>query len=110
MEIAHVIDKSALLCQRTEVRAAYRVLDLGRFDLKMKTGGVMHQLVMDECNTVPDGAAINELLRSLREHDAALGEAFDWGPYATVSVPGICESDANKLLHTTAPKIAAREQ
>lgn len=110
MEIARVIDESALLCQRTEVRAGYRVLDLGRFVLKMKTAGVMRELVLDECRTVPDGAAINELLGSLRERDAALGEAFDWGPYATVSVPDICESDANKLLHTTALRNAAREQ
>lgn len=93
-EIARVIDESGLLCQGTEPRAGYRVLDLGRFILKVKTAGVVRELVMDECHTVPDGAAINELLRSLRERDAALGEAFDWGPYATMSVPGVCEGDA----------------
>jgi len=88
-ELGSVIDDSGLLCQSTRPRDGYTVMDLGRYAFQVKVDGSTHELVVDSCRTIPDTRALSEVFAVLKKHKG-LPEEIDWGPYATVSVPGSC--------------------
>jgi hypothetical protein len=90
--LADAIDDSALLCLHSFPRDGYIVHDLGRFSLRVTSGTYAHEVVVDECHTISDGAAMGEVTKQLRTLKSALGEEIEWGPYGTAVTAGNCES------------------
>jgi hypothetical protein len=92
--LAEVIDDSALLCLHSFPRDGYIVHDLGRFSLRLTSGTYAHEVVVDECHTTSDVAAMGEVTKQLRTLKSALGEEIEWGPYGTAVTSGNCGSES----------------
>jgi hypothetical protein len=92
--LADAIDNSALLCLHSFPRDGYIVHDLGRFSLRLTSGTYSHEVIVDECHTISDGAAMGEVTKQLRKLKSALGEEIEWGPYGTAVTAGNCGSES----------------
>jgi len=81
------VDASGLLCQTTQPRRGYRVVDLGNFEVKVKAGSYTKSLVIDECHTLVDPAAFFEVRKALIQLAPAVADKIGWRPYGTESGP-----------------------
>lgn len=88
--IATAIDETGLLCQSTQARDGYYVLDLGKYTFEVESGHFVRQLTIGSCDTIADARAFNQVMREVAKHSAKLGEEINWGPHATYSGPGSC--------------------
>lgn len=88
--LGSIVDRSGLLCQSSELRKGYRVFDIGRHTIEVTMGTTQKSLFIDECHTVPDGAAFGEVAMYVQSLHAQLRDEVSWGPYGAASMPDPC--------------------
>lgn len=91
--LARRIDETGLLCQSPKPRSGYRIADIGRFSLTVRSGSYEKTVFIDECNDLPDPTAFEDALEAVQDLKKVLGKEVAWGPFGAAYVQGTCSPE-----------------
>lgn len=91
-EIAETIDTTGLLCQSPQLHADYRVNDIGRFKISVRSQTGSKDVFVDECHSLEDGQAFEEVVHKIYALKSIIGTEIEWGPEGSSVTQRPCTS------------------
>lgn len=89
-EIAEKIDSTGLLCQTPQLRADYKVNDIGQYKLSVRAQNSSKDVFIDECHSLEDSEAFEEVVFEIFALKSVIGTEIEWGPEGSSVTKGPC--------------------
>ncbi len=90
LEIAEAVDELGLLCLEPIRRADHRIVDLGRYTIRVSSGGYRKEVFAGACFHVDDPEAFETVRDAIVGLADVFGDEISRGPYGITVLEGSC--------------------